>query len=185
MKMVLRMFMPRQKLIKSIEEESDFFFERLEELGDHFLKNFYSQVICCTIGDVYDFCGYVHSKHNVFYKQLRTLDKSSTKAIYKLTGMYHTIHYLASGTYKGRDPLDMLEGFREIFALNEQECKVFSTFAGIYCSCDAQFEAEFSRYAAERIFGRDGVNPSALAYVNYYFMNSFQQFIAANQNYVA
>jgi hypothetical protein len=184
-KIGLGVFLPRQKHIERIEEESDFFFERLEDLGDTFLKNFYSQVICCVIGDVNDFCGSLQSKNNIFYNSLKALDKNSARAIYKATGMYHTIHYLASGTYKGKDPLDMLEGFRRIFALNEQECKSFSHFAGVFCQCEARFEAEFSRYAADRIFGRSDVGQSALAYINYYFANSYRQFIEANQNYVA
>jgi hypothetical protein len=179
------MFAPRQKMIDKIGEESDYFFARLEDLKDSFLKNFYSQVICCVIGDVNDFCGSLMSKNNIFYNRLKAMDKSSARAIYKATGMYHTIHYLASGTYKGKDPLDMLEGFREIFGLTEQECKSFSHFAGVYCQCEAKFEAEFSRYAALRIFGREDVGQSALAYINYYFSNSYRQFIEANQTYVA
>jgi hypothetical protein len=178
-------FARREKLIKRIEDESDFFFERLEYIDDHFLRSFYSQVICCTIGDAYDFCGTVHSKRNVFYKQLRSLDRNSKRSLYKMTAMYHTIHYLAAGAFKCGDPADMLEGFREIFALDEDEKMHFSLFADIFWQNEPQFEVEFSKYAAKHIFERAKTNPFTLAYVGYYFMHSYSQFITENQHLVA
>jgi hypothetical protein len=181
----LHVFMPRKRLIRRVEDESDYFFERLERIDDHFIRSFYSQVICSTIGDVNDFCGSVSSKRNVFYRHLRSLDRLARRSIYKLTGMYHTIHYLASGSFKCGDPADMLESFRIIFALDENERQHFSKYADIFWQCEPMFEVEFCKYAAKRIFGRALIKPSTLAYVNYYFMRSYDQFITTNQNYVA
>ena len=178
-------FTRRHKLIKRIADESDYFFERLEYIDDHFLRSFYSQVICCTIGDVYDFCGAVQSKRNVFYKYLRSMDRKSRLSLYKMTAMYHTIHYLGAGAFKCGDPADMLEGFRNIFMLDEYEKIHFSMFADIFWQNEPQFEVEFSKYAAKHIFGRARIKPSTLAYVGYYFMHSYSQFITENQHLVA
>ena len=185
MKKIINSFVRRKKLIKRIEEESDFFFERLEYIDDHFLRSFYSQVICCTIGDVYDFCGTVNSKRNVFFHQLRSMDRNAKRSLYKMTAMYHTIHYLAAGAFKCSDPADMLEGFREIFALDEDEKLNFSIFADVFWQNEPLFEVMFSKYAAKRIFGRAKINPFTLAYVGYYFMHSYSQFITENQHLVA
>ena len=178
-------FAGRQKLIKRIEEESDFFFERLEYIDDHFMRSFYSQVICCTMGDVYDFCLAVHSKRNVFFKYLRSMDRNSRRSLYKMTAMYHTIHYLAAGAYKCADPADMLEGFRQIFALDDGEQMHFSMFADIFWQNEPLFEVEFFKYATKHIFGRAKINPFTLAYVGYYFIHSYSQFITENQHLVA
>ena len=185
MNRIISPFARRQILIKRIEEESDYFFERLEYIEDHFLRGFYSQVICCTIGDVYDFCGAVHSKRNVFYKYLRSMDRNSKHSLYKMTAMYHTIHYLAAGAFKCSDPADMLEGFRNIFDLNDYEKVHFSVLADVFWQNEPQFEVEFSKYAAKHIFGRAKIKPSTLAYVGYYFMHSYSQFITENQHLVA
>jgi hypothetical protein len=175
----------RQFLIKKIEDVSDYFFERLEDIKESFLRSFYSQVICCVMGDVNDFCGYIHSERNIFYQRLRFLDRNATHSIYKMTAVYHTVHYLASGTYKGADPADMLENFRCIFDLSETECAHFSELADIYLESEALFETEFTKFAARQIFGSDRIGPPMLSYVNYYFVHSYHQFISANQNYVA
>jgi len=178
-------FARRQKLIKRIEDESDYFFERLEYIDDHFLRHFYSQVICCTIGDAYDFCGTVHSKRNVFYKYLPSMDRNARRSLYKMTAMYHTIHYLAAGAFKCSDPADMLEGFRDILDLDDYEKMHFSMFADVFWQDETQFEVVFSKYAAKHIFGRARIKPSTLAYMSYYFMRSYCQFITENQNLVA
>ena len=178
-------FARRKILLKRIEEESEYFFERIDLIDDSFLRNFYSQVICCTIGDIYDFFGVKHGKRNVFSKYLRYLDKNSKRSIYKMTAMYHTLHYLASGSFKCSDPADMLEGFRKIFDLNDDEKMQFSSFAEIYCQSDALFEVEFFKYAAKRIFISAKINPFTLAYVGHYFMYSYDQFITENQHLVA
>ena len=185
MEKLMSPFSSRMKLIKSIEEESDFFFERLEYIKDHFLRSFYSQVICCTMGDIYDFFGSVHSKRNVFFKHLRYMDKNAKRSLYKMTAMYHTIHYLAAGAFKCSDPADMLEGFREIFDLTDDEKMHFSLFADYFWQNEPLFEVEFSKYAAKHIFRRARINPFTLAYVGYYFMHSYSQFITANQHLVA
>ena len=178
-------FARRQKLVKRLEEESEFFFERLEYIDDHFIRTFYSQVICCTIGDVYDFCVNVQSKRNIFYKYLRFMDQKSKRSLYKMTAMYHTIHYLAAGAFRCSDPADMLEAFREIFALDEDEKMHFSLFADIFWQNEPLFEVEFSKYAAKHIFISAKINPFTLAYVGYYFMHSYSQFIIENQHLVA
>jgi hypothetical protein len=102
-----------------------------------------------------------------------------------MTAMYHTIHYIASGSFKCEDPVDMLDVFKKVFNLSETEKSRFSVYADIFWQCESQFEVEFSKYAAKMIFGRSRVSPSTLAYVNYYFCRSYNQFIAVNQNYVA
>ncbi|MDR1000889.1 MAG: hypothetical protein LBL96_08855 [Clostridiales bacterium] len=177
-------FAPRKRLIKRLEDESDFFFEKLESVKNFFLRNFYGQVISCVMGDVNDFCG-LNAPRNVFYRQLRFMDISSRRALYKMTAMYHTIHYLASGMFKCDDPIDMLETIKDVFELDEHERLHFSIFADTFWQCEGQFEVEFSRYAAKRVFGRARIRPSSLAYVSYYFMSSYSQFITFNQNYVA
>jgi hypothetical protein len=157
----------------------------LESVREHFLKSFFGQLICSVIGDVYDFCAYIPSERNLFYLRLRSLDREAAQSIYKMTAMYHTIHYLAGGTYKGEDPADMLEKIRYIFDLSESECKNFSELADSFLQSEALFEAKFAKYAAARIFGATQMSPWKLAYVNYYFLSSYQQFINTNQNYVA
>jgi len=178
-------FTRRHKLIKRIADESDYFFEKLDDIDDHFLRGFYSQVICCTIGDVYDFCGAVRGKRNIFHRYLRSMDKRSRHALYKMTAMYHTIHYLAAGAYKCADPADMLESFRGIFELDDDEKMHFSMFADIFWQNEPQFEVEFSKYAIKHIFRRARIKPSSLAYAGYYFMHSYSQFITENQHLVA
>ena len=109
----------------------------------------------------------------------------SRQTLYKMTAMYHTIHYLAAGAFKCDDPADMLEGFRIIFDLDEYEKMHFSMFADIFWQNETQFEVEFSKYATKHIFGRARIKPSTLAYVGYYFMHSYSQFITENQHLVA
>jgi len=178
-------FARKKILLKRIEEQSEYFFERLDLVEDNFLRNFYSQVICCTIGDIYDFFWVARGKRNVFSKNLRSLDKKAQRSLYKLTAMYHTLHYLAGGAFKCGDPADMLEGFREIFDLNDDEKTRFSLFAEIYCQSETMFEVEFTRYAIKCIFVDATVNPFTLAYVGFYFMHSYSQFISTNQHLVA
>ena len=113
------------------------------------------------------------------------MNRNAKRSIYKMTAMYHTIHYLAAGAFICSDPVDMLEGFREIFDLDDDEKMHFSLFADIFWQNEPLFEVEFCKYAAKHIFGSAKINPFTLAYVGYYFMHSYSQFITENQHLVA
>lgn len=177
------LFKQRDAIVKRcIEEESNYYFTRLEEIQDKFFASFYSQAVCCTIADAYDFFSYLHSRNNVFYQNVKQLTPETGRQIYKWNAMYQTIRFVGGvDTIKSREHIDYMF---YVFEFTSEEQEACYKFMNMYKESPACFEVEFSKKASGHLFDNTAQSPIMLAFVNNFFYNSFKEFMNAYVSYV-
>ncbi len=160
------------------DEESSVLFERLEDIKIKSIKDFYGQVISSTIGDAYDFCLYLNKKNNIFYSRLKNMGQAGTHMLFKLAGMYHTVCLLCSSDRPHSMNKQILKAFKYIYHLSPRDVLDLSRFGALFHKSRSDFELEFSKFAASRLFRDASLEPSELVYVQFFFLNSdlFMQF---------
>jgi len=162
-----------------VEEQSDFYFSRLDAVEDKFVKNFYSQAVCGTVADTYDFFTYLQSNNNIFYRNAKLLTPELGREIYKWNAMYHTIQFLRIGFKASNEKLkaDLEACLFNAYELSDKEQEVYLSFLDLIRENPARFEVEFSKEFLKNIFGGENSGgPVTLAFANNFFYNSFHEF---------
>lgn len=169
---------------KNVENEKDFFYNRLYLLEDSFCLAFYEQSLESTVADAYEFFAEMDCENNFFADNIILMTPEKGRKLFKLTAMYHTVQALC---FKKRllHQSQLQAALFYVYDFNQKEEQLFHLFVQYATYYPAQFPGLFARAFIKYLFGYYNKNPFILAFVENFCFCSYHAFIQSFTRYVS
>ena len=181
---LLNVYKRKEQIVEqSVECHREYLLERTSHINNSFLSAFYEQAIESTVADSYEYFVENVSQNNVFYQNLKSMNKETGKRFLKMMSMYHSIKILR----KKRNELQvepMKEAMTYVFELNEAELRLFHLLYTCACQYPFQFEKMFAVSLYRYLYGKEISNPFVLAFIENFCYNSYQSFLLSFTRYI-
>lgn len=165
--------MGKNDIIKStVEDESQYFFDRVYTLDNSFYFAFFEECINSTIADAYDYFAELKVGENVFRENVYRMTKEKGRRFIKLMAIHHTIRIL-----RNKDCMlklsDMRKALFYAFNLCEPEQKVFDLLYACEVMYSGNFPELFSSAVMKYLFEKEEADNQQMAFIENFCYNSY------------
>jgi len=165
--------MGKNDIIKStVEDESQYYFDRVYTLDNGFYLAFFEESINSTIADAYEYFVELKVCENVFRENVYSMTKEKGRRFIKLMAIHHTIRIL-----RNRNCMlklnDMRKALFYAFNLCEPEQKVFDLLYACEVMYSGNFAELFSSAVMKYLFEKEEVNNHQMAFIENFCYNSY------------
>lgn len=168
---------------KSLDKQYEAYLQRIDEIEDKFVKKFFLQINSCAKADVYELFLEVLKQQNEMFRGIEEFGQEVFSGSYKWMAYYNVAVFLLNEGGKSINIQLIKDTFYEIFQPDFEEVRVFLRFDDVAASGKAVFDLEFSREFMSSLLQVKNISPTALAFVNNFFYNSYEGFIKSFTNY--
>ncbi|MBO8435066.1 MAG: hypothetical protein IAC55_07085 [Tyzzerella sp.] len=175
----------KKELIRdSIEEAKNFYMDRVFKIKNSFYMNFFEFSIESTEVDIYEYFVEAECENNFFYDNIFLMDRERGRRFFKVMAIHNAIRVLK----KNGDIIDkkhMEKYLFYTFMFNSAEKKVYELLYKCINEYEGEFQRLFSITIAKYVFQRDKLSPFALAFIENFCYNSFNEFYNSFTKYIS
>lgn len=165
--------MGKNDIIKStVEDESQYYFDRVCSLDNSFYLAFYEECINSTIADAYEYFIELRVCENVFRENVYLMTREKGRRFIKLMAIHHTIRILRNKKCM-LNLNDMRKALFYAFNLCEPEQKVFDLLYACEVMYSGNFAELFSSAVMKYLFEKEEVNNQQIAFIENFCYNSY------------
>ncbi len=169
---------------ESIESGKQFYLDRALNIKNSFFMNFFEFSIESTEADIYEYFVETECENNFFYDNIFLMDRERGRRFFKVMAIHNALKTVKLDS-KVIDEKSMEKYIFNVFLFNEGEKKVYRLLYKCIMEYEMEFQRLFSITIAKYVFQRDKLSPFALAFIENFCYNSFNEFYNSFTKYIS